>query len=141
MVITLAVGTMARFDQDTINTVAATIFREAAGESFAGKMGVASVIWTRAEHSPAHLLAVVRARNQFAGWDKRTLRIPADYPSERAWRECQHIAGLMVHGGFEPTLTAWHFHDDRMDGPAHDWGNPQFVKKIGRLKFYRKDGI
>jgi len=140
MVITLAVGTMTRFDQETINTVAATIFREAAGESFAGKMGVASVIWARAEHSPAHLLVVVRARKQFAGWDKRTLRIPADYPSERAWRECQHIAGLMVHGGFEPTVNAWHFYDDRLTEPPAAWGDVVFVKKIGKLKFYRKAG-
>ena len=128
-------------ERATIDVVASTLFREAAGEGVEGKKAVASVIWTRTQRNPQNILTVVRARKQFAGWDQRRLTIPDDYPSMNAWRMCQHIATQMVRGEFVPTLDAWYFHDTRLQKPPTDWGKVEFVEEIGKLKFYRQKNL
>jgi spore germination cell wall hydrolase CwlJ-like protein len=115
--------------------IALTLFGEAAGESIEGKRAVASVIFERAGGDTNRFADVCKAPRQFSCWNKRAPRVPNDYPSRKAWRECVTIAVEMTNGVFVPTITATHYHS----GKAPEWANGmRLVAVIGGHRFYRK---
>lgn len=89
--------------------IALTLFGEAAGESYAGKLAVASVIWNRANGNPERLTQVCKAPKQFSCWNSGAPKVPQDVPSQNAWAECAEIASTMLDGSFEPTTEANHY--------------------------------
>ena len=116
--------------------VALTLFGEAAGESVQGKRAVASVIWARAAGNPKAMAAVCHAPKQFSCWNgKRTPKVPNDYASRQAWKECVSIASAMSIGAFTPTINATHYHS----GKAPRWAaSMRLVATIGGHQFYRE---
>jgi len=129
-----------KLDQNAINTIALTIFAEAAGESRDGKIAVASVIWNRAVRwygSISKLSEVCKARKQFSCWNAKPLlvsNIPKDKASRDAWKYCLAIAQDMVAGTFTPTTTADHYHADYV---SPSWGKQmKKIATIGKHIFY-----
>ena len=129
-----------KLDQKAIDTVALTIFKEAAGESRDGKIAVASVIWNRAVRwygSKSKLSGVCKQPKWFSCWNDGPLLvsdIPKDKASQDAWKYSLAIAQDMVAGTFTPTTTADHYHATYIPYP---WEKPmKYLKTIGKHKFY-----
>jgi spore germination cell wall hydrolase CwlJ-like protein len=123
---------------DKRDSIAATLYGEAASEGYECQMAVASVIWRRAEGDTNRLADVCLAPHQFCCWSDGQVEIKDDKPSRMAWGCAFAIATDMAKGTFEPTVIADNFHDERISKPPKSWGAVVKVKQIGRLTFYRK---
>lgn len=118
---------------NTIIIIALTLFGEASGEPIEGKRAVASVIWQRAGGDTNRLESVCKAPRQFSCWNAAEPRVPNDYPSRKAWRDCKAIAEEMAAGTFVPTIRADHYHS----GPVPRWAvGMRLVAIIGGHRFY-----
>ena len=91
--------------RNIVDIIARTIFAEAKGESFRGKLGVASVIWNRAHGNPEEFIQVIRQNKQFSPWNNG---IPPRGDGQ-TWDESIQIANNMVNGNFEPIFNYTHF--------------------------------
>jgi spore germination cell wall hydrolase CwlJ-like protein len=121
---------------NAIMIVALTLFGEASGEPWEGKMAVASVIWHRAQGDPARLVGVCRAAEQFSCWNNgRTPTVPDDPASLAAWQDCLGIARVMAAGGFLPSIAADHYHNFSV---RPRWARSmQHVADVGGHRFWR----
>jgi spore germination cell wall hydrolase CwlJ-like protein len=120
--------------ESAINTVALTLYGEAAGEPNKGKLAVASVIWHRAAGKPSKLVSICKAKKQFSCWNKSKPVVRKDQKSQEAWKYCRLVAKDMVEGQFVPTLKASHYHADYV---KPKWAyKMQLVKVISRHRFY-----
>jgi hypothetical protein len=92
----------------TLETVATTIYGEAANQDYNGKHAVASVIWNRANATPSKFRAVCLSPHQFSCWQKRVFTLPMPdlrKPQDRsAWRDCVALADSMMNGTFLPSI-------------------------------------
>lgn len=116
--------------------VARTLWGEARGESFDGKFGVASVIWTRAKGDLSKLDDVCLRKAQFSCWNDGTLELVKIDTESDAWMECWTIASAMYAvGGFIPLFDATHYHATYVK-PYWVEGMT-FIRKIGNHRFYK----
>ena len=116
---------MARLVSDDVWAVM-TIWQEARGEAYAGKLAVAEVIRNRTRQrfqSAGSVASTVLARYQFSGWNTGEVnRIPAALLDDtapavaecrRAWAEAQagsdtvHGAVFYLNPKLVPSLPAW----------------------------------
>ena len=120
--------------ESAINTVALTLYGEAAGEPNKGKLAVASVIWHRAGGQASKLVSVCKAPKQFSCWNNSTPVVRKDKPSQDAWKYCRLVAKDMVAGQFIPTVKASHYHVDYV---KPKWASKmKLVKVVSRHRFY-----
>lgn len=130
------------------------LWREARGESLAGKHAVFCVIRNRAGDSrkrwPSSLWGVVLQKWQFSSFNAGDPN-SALWPSEAnpddwvQWKMCLAVAnGEGLQG--DPTQGANHYHDVSISPPFRAWLGPtataadlatKLVYEIGRLKFYK----
>jgi len=123
----------------TLETVSLTLWGEARNQDYAGKSGVASVIWNRANANPARFKAVCLAPHQFSCWRKREFTQPMPdlhKPQDRlAWRDCVTLASLMCNGTFLPDFGARHYHEARI---KPYWSvNAPMLASVGDHVFYK----
>jgi N-acetylmuramoyl-L-alanine amidase len=113
--------------------VAWTIYQEARGESYEGKLAVASVIYNRSFDRHLTLSQVCTQRLQFSCWNSR--RTPKRVNSI-GWKQCEQIAKSMTDKVFRP-LNNWnHYYNPSLCNPS--WGSKmKNVTVIGNHKFGR----
>lgn len=119
--------------------MALTLYYEAAGESFAGKEAVASVIWNRSHGDVDAIEDVCLTPKQFSCWNPGGKALAAyageTMPKGKAWADCKAIALRTIHGTFKPTGQWTHYHTTAV--------NPRWsrsmrdVQVIGHHKFGR----
>ena len=97
-----------------VDKLARTIYAEAEGESYQGKLAVASVIYNRAKGDTTKMVRVVTARKQFSCWDART---PVQGKGQ-AWEDCLEIAQKMIDGSFQPSINANHYFNPKKCSPS-----------------------
>lgn len=93
--------------------LARTIYAEAEGESYAGKMAVASTIWNRAQGKWWMLKYVATQRKQYSCWNGGTPSVGTG----QAWNDSVAIAKKMLSGEFRPTTRATHYYNPRKANP------------------------
>jgi spore germination cell wall hydrolase CwlJ-like protein len=117
------------------------LYQEARGESWKGKMAVASVLYNRRAVRGLTYREAITQPNQFSGVD-RFGRVPDWYKQGRnmlpadaqARIDCNAIAGQMIYGGFKP-IGAWdHYYAHKITVPR--WAQRLYqVEKIGNHTF------
>lgn len=129
-------------EQRKIDTIAKTIYSEAAGEQFRGKLAVASVIWNRVYGDNASAIwkrlgldGVCKQDKQFSGWNNGEIKITLRNPKDaEAWEESVNIAKTMVNNTFKPIISSTHYYNPNKASPS--WGRKLTnVIIIGRHKF------
>jgi len=134
-------------DHTNIVLMALTIWREARGESFDARTGVAFVIRNRVNRPcwwGKTWLQVCFTKWQFSGvtgvGDGNLIKWPQEnhIADWKSWEDCLLIAEKVYNGQLsDPTKGATHYHDDSIDYPQA-WGdNMQPTTSIGKLRFYR----
>ena len=115
----------------SVDIVARTIYAEASGESFEGKLAVASVIYTRAGKNIRKVVDVILKPRQFSCWNDGN--IPEE-GSGQAWVDSVLVAEQLLSGKFKPTVKATHYYNPRKTSPK--WArNQPVVAMIGSHKF------
>lgn len=96
-----------------IDIVASTIYHECRGESYEGKMAVASVIYNRSKQErwkDLGLSGVCLQKYQFSchnnGYNEA---IPTNTLDRISLKECRSIAASMVNGWFTPIIDSNHY--------------------------------
>ena len=87
--------------------MAKTLYGEASNQGRSGRIGVASVIWNRANGDKNRLKSVCLKPKQFSCWNDGVVK--ADKKS-KVWAECLEIAKSMFSGSFSPTTTGNHYY-------------------------------
>lgn len=122
--------------------VAYALYQEARGESYAGKLAVASVIYNRAHIRGLTFSGAVFQPHQFAvdsGTDLELwLSSPRNPADADALKECLDIAGEVVNGLFTPSGRWTHFHSG--DTPPTYFATAYDKQKIGGHWFYIVQG-
>jgi spore germination cell wall hydrolase CwlJ-like protein len=95
------------------DVLAKTIYAEARGESYEGKIAVASVIYNRAKGNVEKMDDVCLARKQFSCWNDG----PIPEGSGKMWDQSVQIANDMVKGNFNPTTKADHYYNPDLADP------------------------
>ncbi len=126
-----------------LDTMARTIWGEARGEAFAGKVAVAWVIRNRVEHPRwwgRGIAEVCMKPFQFSCWnpgdpnEKKCRAVSADDP---AFVECLAAARACLEGKLpDPTNGSDHYHVDAGEPPYWAKGRAPLVA-IGRHEFYK----
>ena len=125
-----------------IATLARTLYGEARGEAWAGKVAVAWVIRNRAERGGwwgGTIDGVCRKPWQFSCWnanDPNRAKLQAVTPESPAFADCLAAAAAVLGGLVkDPTRGACHYHAPGVR-PAWAAGKDP-VATIGRHRFYR----
>lgn len=109
--IILAAVTVSTCSPAPAGIVAETVYMEARGESKAGRLAVASVIWTRAKGNPDKLQSACLAKWQFSCWNNGYHTVKPRNANERAiLKELEAVEASMVAGVFKPTGSWTHYH-------------------------------
>lgn len=124
-----------------IQNVAKTIYTEAAGESYNGKLAVATIIWNRSKQSPwkgLTLSQICKQPKQFSGWNNGEPTIKINNPiDQKAWDESLKIATSMVNGTFKPLASLGssnQYYNPKKASPS--WGDKmKDVVYLGNHKF------
>lgn len=120
-------------------TVTYTLYKEAAGESYIGKVAVASVIHNRLSDDLNTYGKVCLKPKQFSCWNDVK---DVDHPplifknklDKEAWDECYTIAKRMVAGHFIPIDDWNHYYNPKKADPS--WGmKMKNTKVIDNHKF------
>jgi len=115
-----------------------TIWAEARGEPWAGKLAVASVIVNRARERDLTWEQVCFQPKQFSCWNNGGKKLWKQYETgecERnpAWRECVKIVRMLIDG-ILPATKFNHYHNPQLYQPA--WAQKlRNVKQIGNHVF------
>ena len=112
--------------------MALCIWREARGEQFRAKAGVA---WTIMND----ILSVITHPWQFSSMTAHDDPNLAHWPRsmEPAWQESLQVAKEVLTCQLEdPTSGAVYYHDSSLSGPPVQWGSVELKATIGRLLFY-----
>lgn len=130
--------------------LALTIWREARGEPFDGKMAVAHSIKNRVDHPSwwgNDIISVLTKKWQYSSLtdpnDKQLTTWPKS--DDHLFEECLVIADGVLGGLYQTTLTrgADSYYDDSLKGdnmPKWAKEHPErYVGKIGKLNFYNMD--
>jgi len=124
--------------------LALTVWREARGEPFHGKLGVAFSIMNRVKR-PAwwgnDLQGVVFKRWQYSSMtdpkDPQVTKWPLS--GDPAWQECLEVAEMAILGAIPSPVDGADSYFD-LSIPAPKWANEEnFVCAIGRLRFHDVD--
>jgi len=118
--------------------IAFTVYKEASGESYVGKVAVATVIYNRALKSGNTFGFECKKNMQFSCWnavDKNHPTIKLNNQLDRkAWNECVSIAIQMIDCNFEPSGSWNHYYNPDKANPS--WGKLMTnVNVIGHHKF------
>lgn len=120
-----------------IETVAKTLYGEASNQGHSGRMGVASVIWNRANGDKNRLKSVCLKPKQFSCWNDGVVNVDK---KSKVWSECLEIAKSMFVGTFSPTTKGDHyyaFQGKYKVKSAPTWAlNQTPVSTIGDHRFY-----
>jgi spore germination cell wall hydrolase CwlJ-like protein len=122
------------------------VYREAASETFDGKVAVAWVAKTRAAHPRwwgTDLYSVLTRPMQFSSMTDPKDPATAKFPklTDAVFSQCLEIAGGVLEGTIpNPVPTADSYYADYIATPhwALDSG---FLKQIGRHRFYTVEGV
>lgn len=116
---------------DELFDVTWTLYHEARGESYAGKLAVATVIYNRSHERNLTLSQVCKQPWQFSCWNSS--RTPTRVKSI-VWNQCEQIAKSMIDGVFKP-LDSWnHYYNPSLCTPS--WGEKMYnVVVIQNHKF------
>jgi len=124
--------------QNEMEIVAATLIKEAGGESTAGMQAVFNVIWNRAKGNScqaAHVCLVPRA---FTVWNgKNAASVIATAKSHPCWQQAMLLTTLGLQGKLaDITGGANHFYNPHKAHPA--WAKKMTLTKvIGRHAFLK----
>ena len=130
--------------------LAITLWREARGEPFSGKVAVAQSIKNRVDHPAwwgADIISVLTKKWQYSSLTDPNDRQLTTWPKadDHLFEECLTIADGVMNGTYTSPLTrgADSYFDDSLQGdniPKWAKEHPErFVGKIGRLNFYNND--
>lgn len=130
-----------QFDAD-ITFLALCLWREARGEVLPlARIAVAWVVMTRVKLGGwwgADVMSVLFHPEQFSSLTAEKDPQLATWPrsGDLVWEECLTIAEQVYFGGTaNPVIGATHYYDVSIPAPA--WAETgQFLKQIGRLRFY-----
>lgn len=141
------------FEPSDLECLALNIYHEARGDSFAGKVAVADVVFNRVENSrfPNNVCDVVKQTVTRVNWKGNVVPVigqcqfswfcdgKSDEPfNAEAWQDANMIAENMLRNEWRGlTEGATHYHATYVN-PA--WVNDrgmQYVGQIGEHKFYR----
>jgi spore germination cell wall hydrolase CwlJ-like protein len=124
-----------------ITVAAITVYREARGESYAAKLGVARVLRNRTVDGrwPNTLDGVALQPKQFSSFNKTDLNatlFPLRY-NKIEWEAFMDSARAVVESELvDPVDGANHYFDTSIAMPS--WAKTMiFIKQIGKLKFYK----
>lgn len=132
--------------QIDLTFLALTVWREASGELFEGKLAVAWSIMNRVRNPGwwgNDVLSVVFKKWQYSSMtakgDPNLIRWPMS-PTDESWLDCQKAAEKAYDAqGDDPTHGAVNYYDDSIAPPS--WatsGQFALTVEIGKLNFYRK---
>jgi N-acetylmuramoyl-L-alanine amidase len=119
--------------------LALCLWREARGEAREAKIAVAHSVLNRIS-SPSWgntIPAVIFQRLQYSSLthDRDPQLTNWPQPSDASWQECLAVADMVISGQIpSPIEDADSYHDISISPP--NW-TANFVKQIGRLKFYK----
>lgn len=126
---------------------AAAIWGEARGEPYEAKVAVAWVIrnrWKKNGWFGENLREVILKKYQFSCFNENDvnrvkLYNPLKYDPFEVWAECYEVAEKVHVGEIEdPTGGTTHYFDESLKNNPPFWREElKFVKKIGRLYFYK----
>lgn len=127
--------------------LALTLWREARGEPFSGKIAVAQSIKNRVDHPSwwgNDLISVLIKKWQYSSLTDPQDRQLTTWPKadDHLFEECLTIADGVMNERFTSPLTrgADSYYDDSIPPPKWAAEHPErFVGKIGRLNFYNLD--
>jgi spore germination cell wall hydrolase CwlJ-like protein len=109
--------------------VADTLFLECRGESKAGQIAVASVIWNRSKAQGKTLEAVCVARKQFSCWNQGYIPVKVRNAKERALLDLfGAIEADMRKGTFKPSVKAKHYYAHKVCSPK--WAKQMKVERV-----------
>lgn len=117
--------------------IAATLFAEAGGEPWAGKIMVAEVMLNRAKGRT--LRQVCLEPRQFSCWnDRRSMlrNIPA-MQKTAAWADCLRLARTIMQPGYKVTSSATHYANLKLCSPQWVKGMV-LVGAVGAHTFFRE---
>jgi spore germination cell wall hydrolase CwlJ-like protein len=128
-----------------LDVMARTILGEAANQSAAAKLGVASVIMNRVKAGQGGITSVCKAPGQFDCWfpslgGRSDYNLTANTPTSNAtYQACLVIATGAVNGTLaDNTGGATYYHNTTNPEQApRAWGNVQLTTQIGAFSFYR----
>lgn len=131
---------------DDLQMIGLTVYQEAAGEPWEGKVAVAHVILTRARQAKRSILDVVFDPWDFSAWNTESpTRMALDTMDPKVWAEC-YFAAVGAAGGFlpDPTQGADHYLNEaatragRKDGGLPSWfDEAKVTARIGKHTFLR----
>ena len=134
-----------KYTWEDLKFAAATVYGEARGESFAGKVGVAHTILNRASvlggikkaclQSYAYSCWLERDVNYLACVALTFPRPAFVFDISHPMHDCLYAVMCAMHGEFLATMTCTHYFDKSI--PAPSWADPKkYVCTIGRINFY-----
>lgn len=102
---------------EDLDVAARTVWGEARGEAFEGRLAVAHVIANRAEanYMGDTLAAVCRRPYQFSCWnsdDPNRAKMEALSKDDPVYRDCLLAVGLALVSDADPTRGARHYHNE-----------------------------
>jgi N-acetylmuramoyl-L-alanine amidase len=121
-------------DIKNIDIIAQTIYQEARGESFIGKMAVASVIYNRGKGDVNKMIYEIKRPKQFSCWngyDWNNYKM-SDIQS-KTWEDSKKIAESIVKNQFSPTINSDHYFNPKdpknktQPLPYQNIGNHRFL--------------
>lgn len=117
--------------------VADTVFCEARGESFRGRLAVATVIWNRHVETGRSLENVCMRRRQFSCWNGGYYRPePSNGQEATILAELELLERDMYRGTFQPSGNWNHYYNPDLCSPS--WADYMADQiKIGRHIFGR----
>jgi len=124
-----------------VEILAKTIYTEARGESYKGKLAVATIIWNRANNNTWRKLGlsgVCLQKKQFSGWNNGEPRIKINtYLEQKAWNDSLELAKSMVDNTFRPLAAlkdSTYYYNPKKATPS--WGKKlKNIKFVGNHKF------
>lgn len=123
--------------------MALCIWREARGEQYMGKRGVAHVIWNRAQQPGwwgRTVSQVILKPFQFSSFNANDPN-SNEWPDEstQVWEDCATIANAVLSRDADEqndlTLGAVYYFSPPLTVPPRVWGNVEITTVIGRLTF------
>jgi N-acetylmuramoyl-L-alanine amidase len=113
-------------DIKNIDIIAQTIYQEARGESFIGKMAVASVIYNRGKGDVNKMIYEIKRPKQFSCWngyDWNNYKM-SDIQS-KTWEDSKKIAESIVKNQFSPTINSDHYFNPKKCNPYWAYKDPK----------------
>jgi spore germination cell wall hydrolase CwlJ-like protein len=143
-------NTQGRFShsEDDVDTMARTLWGEARGEDYEGRVAVAWVIKNRALKSPAYnwpssVKGVCLQKWQFSCWnptDPNRAKMVNLTEIDSMFKECLRIAASVLNGDIDdPTKESDHYHASSISAPTWAQGKKP-TTTIGNHRFFNLIG-